>query len=87
MPATLAVAFAEQYTVTALLREYAFISQGLHHLREEVARHRIERDTIFRTLMTSRPFQETMSPILQIFRQRREEENLPSYGSPSPEPI
>jgi hypothetical protein len=85
MPATLSAAFDNQQTTLALLREYCFIATGIGHLRVEIIRHRAERDSLFRTLMTNRNFQETILPILSLFRQQQENEHLPPYDTPSPE--
>ena len=86
-PATISRTFAGQHTSLALLRQYAFVSTGVYQLRTELSRHRKEQNSLFHILMTSQPFQDTISPILQEFRRRRVEENPSSYQTPSPEPI
>jgi hypothetical protein len=83
MPQRLTDAFTGRPTPLALLREYYFVSRGIDNLRREMERHRTERASIYAVLMSRHEFQETISPVLNEYRQRHLETDLPPYeGSP-----
>jgi len=73
----LRTAFADQRTNFAILRQYHFVTEGLNHVLYDLNRHRTERNALYRELMTSLRFQETLDPILMDFR-RRQQTNDPS---------
>jgi hypothetical protein len=69
--------FEGHQTLYAILRQYHFVTRGLNHILYDLNRHRTERNTLYRALMTSIQFQETLEPILIDFR-RQQQTNDPS---------
>jgi hypothetical protein len=82
--------FENYPTSTATLRHYAFISQSIVTLEEELERHQLEREEIFEYMMQSRLFRRKIQPIVTNYRPTASRRTrFQTYGctpSPSPSP-
>jgi hypothetical protein len=79
--------FENYPTSTATLRHYAFLSQSIVTLEEELERHQLEREQIFDHMMQSKLFRRKIQPIVMKYRPtapRRTQ--FHSYGRTSPSP-
>ena len=87
MTLTVSKSFENYPTSTATLRHYAFLSQSIATLEEELERHQLEREHIFDHMMQSRLFRHKIRPIVTKYRPTAPRRTrFHPYGGTSPSP-
>ena len=63
--------FTSKPTSTTILRYYAFLSNSIAQLEEELERHQMEQEVVYNHLFNNRSFQNRIRPIVNKYQQKR----------------
>ena len=62
--------FTSKPTSTTILRYYAFLSNSIAQLKEELERHQMEQEVVYNHLFNNRSFQNRIRPIINEYQQK-----------------